>query len=294
MHAIDLVDLATTCTQLALSMAELRLNPRSRAVQDVWLTSRYRQENWLHCLARHRDAIVRPNTSRRMQLWRDIMPTIQEVLLAEPLTRVIAYSASVWSKHGLDNDLGPLANSALAAHIEARNRCLHLIVFGQGLAVEQAATVNRLRRNLEYFTDHLLSRLPSLDNPGLYVFEPHAVRRRQREIRSLNCRSEELDLLTQLHSKQLRQAWLRDSNTAAANIRLNLQISQHTLGLFPHACFDSLGLPHSIASLSRLRPACDAQVGTNCEHPLFRRTDSSQADTQRLHMRIAHRRHRTD
>ncbi len=294
MHAIDLVDLAATSTQLALSMAQLRLPPRCSAAQDVWLTSRYRQDNWLHCLARHRDAIVRPNTSRRIQLWLEIMPVIHEVLLAEPLTRVIAYSAGLWSKRGCENDLSPLAHSSLAAHIEARNRCLHLIVFGQGLAVDQAAVVNRLRQNLEYFTDHLLARLPAMEHPGLYAFEPQALRRRQRQIRPVGCGSESWELSTQLHVKQLRQIWHRDLNTPAANARLNLQLSQHALGLFPRACFDSFGLPHSAASVRRLRTACDAQVGANCEHPLFKYSGESPAETQRLRMHIQPRRHRSD
>lgn len=294
MHAIDLVNLATTFVQLALPMAELRLDPRRSAAQDIWLTSRYRHENWLHCLARHRDAIVQPNTSRRMLLWREIMPVIQEVLLAEPLARVIAYSANLWSSRGPDGDLAPLANSSLAAHIEARNRCLHLIVFGQGLAVDRAAGVNRLRRNLELLTDQLLARLPPLDNPGLYAFEPRLMCRKQLEIRSLERQSNMPHLLSQMYFEHIRQTLQRDLESSAANARLNFQLSQHTLGLFPAACFDSLGLPHSSTSLRRLRSPSDAQVRPDCEHPLFKRTAATHPEIQRIQLHSTRRRHRLD
>ncbi len=294
MHAIDLVNLAATFVHLAQPMAELRLIPRRSSAQDLWLTSRFRQENWLYCLARHRDAIVQPNTSRRIQLWRDIMPVIQEVLLAEPLARVIAYSASLWSSRGLDSDLAPLANSTLAAHIEARNRCLHLIVFGQGLAADKAAIVNRLRRNLERYTDHLLARLPRLDNPGLYAFESHSMCRQQLEIQSLAGRSNWPNLLFQMRSDPMWEALQPALETSAANARLNFQLSQHTLGLFPASCFDGLGLPHTTAALRRRRTACDAQVLPDCEHPLFKRTTTTQSQTQRIQLHSHHRRYRSD
>lgn len=292
MHAYDLVKLATTFVRMAVPMAELRLVPRRLLGQDLWLTSRYRQENWLYCLARHRDAIVQPNTSRRMQLWRDIMPVIQEVLLAEPLTRVIAYSANLWSSRGIDGDLAPLATSTLAAHIEARNRCLHLIVFGQGLAVEHAVRINRLRRNLESFTDSLLARLPPMEDAGLYAFEPHSMCRQQLEIRSFARQNNWLNLLSNLNYEHMWQGLQRDIEISAANARLNFQLSQHTLGLFPAGCFDSLGLPHSADSLRRLQPACDAQVREDCEHPLFKRTIATPSPNPRIQLHSTHRRHR--
>lgn len=294
MHAIDLVKLASTFVQLALPMAELRLAPRHSSAQDLWLTSRYRQENWLYSLARHRDAIVQPNTSRRIQLWREIMPIIQEVLLAEPLTRLIAYSANLWSSGGLESDLAPLANSSLAAHIEARNRCLHLIVFGQGLAVDNAVKVNRLRRNLECFTDQLLARLPPLDNPGLYAFEPYTMCRQQVAIRSLERQNNWENLLSQVHCEQTWQLLQRDLEGSAANARLNSQLSRHTLGLFPTGCFDSLGVPHSASSLRRRHPTSDSPVDQDCEHPLFKRSTTAQSETKRIQLHSTHRRHRRD
>src|SRR5690606_30154203 len=126
------------------------------------------------------EQLSRPGASRRARHWHEAVPVIQEILLSEPLTRVVAYHAAVLEQQGIEHDFSPLAHSALAAHIEARNRCLHLIVFGPGLSVEDAVTLNRLRRTLESYTDELLSCMSTVENHGLYCFEPRQVSDTQR------------------------------------------------------------------------------------------------------------------
>jgi hypothetical protein len=269
MHAIDLAELASTFIRMSVPMTELRLPPRRSAAMEMWLTARYRQENWLHDLAQHRDAIVRPGTSRRARLWAEIMPVIQEILLSEPLSRVVAYIASVWESRGIDSELAPLAASSLASHIEARNRCLHLIVFGSGLAVENAVNVNRLRRNLETYTDQLLSCLPAVANIGMFAFEPQLVLRQQRKSRSAAQQLPWLNVQTLAHTDRLWKLLHHDIDWRAACARLNYQLSQHTLGLLPEGCFDSCGVPHSASSLRLMRPSLEGQVGLHTEHPLF-------------------------
>ena len=269
MHAIDLAELASTFVRMATPLTNLRLPPRRSAALELWLIARYRQENWLHDLAQHRDAISRPGTSRRVQLWAEIMPVIQEVLLSEPLSRVVAYVASVWESRSIDHELAPLALSTLAAHVEARNRCLHLIVFGQGLAVENAVKVNRLRRSLENYTDQLLACLPTVANPGHFAFEPRQLAQRPAKPApptdsrlGSTCRS----LRTQSNCGKLcTMTW-----TGAAPARdSTISLAQRTLGLIPCRGFDSAGVPHSANSLRLLQPSLEGQVGPHSEHPLF-------------------------
>ena len=269
MHAIDLAELASTFVRMATPLTNLRLPPRRSAAQELWLIARYRQENWLHDLAQHRDAISRPGTSRRVQLWAEIMPVIQEVLLSEPLSRVVAYLASVWDSRSIDHELAPLALSTLAAHTEARNRCLHLIVFGQGLAVENAVKVNRLRRNLETYTDQLLACLPTVPNPGHFAFEPRQLARRSANLRTADRQPNWLNIQAFAHAEQLWQAVHHDLDWRSASARLNYQLSQRTLGLIPCGGFDSAGVPHSANSLRLLQPSLEGRVGPHSEHPLF-------------------------
>ncbi len=282
MHAIDLAELASTLVRMSAPLTNLRIPTRRPVVQELWLISRYRQENWLHDLAQHRDAIARPGTSRRTRLWAEIIPVIQEVLLSEPLSRVLAYLASLWENRGIDGELAPLALSTLAAHVEARNRCLHLIVFGQGLAVENAVKINRIRRSLETYSDQLLTCLPALANPGLYAFEPRHLARSQASLGSTDRQPAWLDSLCAARAEQLWQAVLHDLDWRTANARLNYQLSQHTLGLFPAACFDSYGVPYSANSIRLFQLSLEGHVGPDCAHPLFINKRKSDAKHGRI------------
>ncbi len=282
MHAIDLAELASTFVRVATPLTKLRLPPRRSATQELWLVARYRQENWLHDLAHHRDAIARPGTSRRVRLWAEIIPVIQEVLLSEPLSRVVAYLASVWDSRGIDHELAPLALSTLAAHVEARNRCLHLVVFGQGLAVENAVKINRLRRNLESYTDQLLACLPSVANPGLFAFVPRPLVKMQADLRPLDQQPTWLHMQSIAHAEHLWQSVHYDLDWRAASARLNYQLSQHTLGLIPGGVFDSAGVPHSANSLRLLQPSLEGHIGPHSEHPLFIFPQGSKQENPRI------------
>lgn len=290
MHAIDLAELASTFVRMSAPLTNLRVPPRRPAAQELWLISRYRQENWLHDLAQHRDAIARPGTSRRTRLWADIIPVIQEVLLSEPLSRVIAYLASLWDIRSIDSELAPLALSTLAAHVEARNRCLHLIVFGQGLAVENAVKINRLRRSLETYSDQLLTCLPALANPGLFAFEPRQLARRQASLSTADRQATWLNMHAVAHAEHLWKAVHHDLDWRTANARLNYQLNQHTLGLLPAACFDSVGVPHSANSMRLLQTSLEGHVGPHCDHPLFLRRQESDQEHARLKMLTSSRR----
>ena len=294
MHAIDLAELASTFVRLASPLTSLKLPPRRPAALEYWLAVRYRQENWLHDLAQHRDAIQRPGASRRIRLWMDILPVVQEVFLSEPLTRVVAYMASLWESRGIDDELAPLAVSSLASHIEARNRCLHLIVFGQGLAVENAVKINRLRRNLESYTDHLLSLLPPLENPGLFAFEVESMLREQSNSNSADCSGNWLTLQSLAYSEQLWQTLHHEMDWRSASARLNYQVSQHTLGLLPSTCFDSCGALHSAPSLQILQPSLEGHIGPHTKHPLFELKKEPSSNQHRINLLPSSRRYRND
>ncbi len=269
MHAIDLAELASTFVRSTQAQTALRLPPRAAAAQDYWLTARYRHDNWMHELTRHRHDIARAGASRRGRLWHTILPTIQEVLLSEPLTRALAYQASAWEHNTIDNELAPLALSTLAAHVEARNRCLHLIVFGQGLAVEDAVKLNRLRRTLEAYTDQLLSWLAPLDHPGLFAFDPDSLTKQQRLLQASKHSDCGLVLHTLALAEQLWRALHHDLDWRTGCARLNYQLSQNILGLLAQDSFDGLGLPRS-ARLARLeKPSLESTPAHPNQHPLF-------------------------
>lgn len=252
MHAIDLANLANTMVCLTPAQLANRIAPNPASTQDYWLAARYRHENWMHELARHRDDIQRPGTSRRIRLWTNVLPIMQEVLLAESLARTLAYYGTLLEEATICVEFVSVANSVLAAHIEARQRCLHLIVFGQGLSVENAVRLNRLRRKMERYTDQLLALLPPTRNPGMYCFEVEFFSRCHTQIRNSERTTAGVTLPTRLLSEQLWHMTNCDIDWRCGNARLNYQLSQHVLGLLPATSFDSFGVPHR-CSWGRLR-----------------------------------------
>ena len=172
----------------------------------------------------------------------DILPTLEEILTSEPLARVIAYLAAILETRAADGDWSALAHSVLASHIEARHRCLNLMVFGYGFPVEQAVRLNRLRRLMEFFNDSLISSLPPIGNVDLYGFDIPLVQHQQKQFRNYPV-SEPIDQVrVQSLVSTIDQSLRRDHNHPAANPRLNENIAEAVLALMPPELFDSFGL----------------------------------------------------
>jgi hypothetical protein len=270
MHAIEIADLAGTFVSGTPAQYALRLPPAGSAPQGYWLTTQFRHEEWMRQLALHRDSIQQPGLSRRLRNWTAILPVLQEILLSEPLSRVVAYHAAVLELFGLDREFSPLATSALATHIEARNRCLHLIVFGQGMPVEDAVRLNRLRRSLERYTDELLACLPALQTCALYGFEAKQLTAMQAQAGSPLRQSTWTNLQVVCSAEAMWRTIRHDLDWRSGNARLNYLLSQDVLRLINTGSFDSFGTPHTslYGLITGTSPECKASAGSPL-HPLF-------------------------
>ena len=246
MHAITLAELASTFVGVAATILKLRILPAQEAAQSLWTLHRSRCDEWNYRLASHRDAINHSGASARTKKWHEVMPVLQEILLTEPLTRTLACFAAQLEELHVSDEFAALFHSMLVSHIEARHRCLNLIVFGQGLSVESAVRLNRLRRNLESYSDQLLAVLPQSPSVEAYCFDAQVVLSRRHEVGQF-VDSPDAKWL-QLHVQSLeRQLWKNvqsDIDWRAANGRLNHRLSQCILALLPRQLFDGFGLPH--------------------------------------------------
>ncbi len=163
MHALDLAELATIVARYSPTMIAHRSAPPRSCQQRYWLEAKFRHDFWSSKLATHRQEIQCLGVTHRRHCWQRILPIMEDILVAEPLTRCIAYHARLLADRSIDSDFSTLANSVLSSHIEARHRCLHLLVFGEGLSVEHSVRLNRIRRELESFSDSLLGTLQPLE-----------------------------------------------------------------------------------------------------------------------------------
>ncbi|MEM8736207.1 MAG: hypothetical protein AAGG44_18395 [Planctomycetota bacterium] len=244
MHALRLVEIAASFARHADVQLAIRVACPKEAVHSYWLTARYRHDLWSSRLAAHRAAIQRPGSSQRAQQWLDIIPTIQEVLLSEPLTRCVAHHAACLEEQEIDFDFGPLAQSAFAAHLEARHRCLHLIVFGSGLSPEQAARLNHLRRACEAVTDQLLATLMGTHGEDTFSFDPLSTATARTKIAATPTQA-----VMRLHTSAALHWFVQetalDIDYRQENPVQNERMATATNGLWPDSLFDSFGVPLS-------------------------------------------------
>ena len=255
MHAISLAELSSTFVALAATMLDRKIAPLRTAAHEFWIHQRSRHDYWSQLLAEHRDSLNRTGASYRARKWHEILPVLQEILVTEPLSRALACFAAQLEEQKISDEFAALAQSVLVSHIEARHRCLHLIVFGNGLPVETAVKLNRIRRHLEAYSDNLIAAFPDVVNIDALCFDSNVVRQSRIELQQLSRRSCADDdsfggpwLTIHMHllAHQLWRTLRFDLDWRASSGRLNHRLSQAVLGMLPATAFDSLGVPRSL------------------------------------------------
>lgn len=259
MHAIELADLTTVFAGLSSDMLALGCVPDRTAGQKYWLESRFRNDFWNSKLASHRQDLQYLSVSNRKRSWLQIIPVIEEVLLSEPLSRCIAYHGRLLMDRHLDSDLSALSQSVLSSHIEARHRCLHLIVFGEGLAVEQSGRLNQLRRIVEGFNDSVLSFLKPIHPADSFSFDTNSVQQAQSTRQHPS--KESIDTI-QLQLSGLRFAFRQSISQrllgVAPSPHSNRKLHNAVLSFLPTGLFDSLGVPFSSYTAGLTRQSFDS------------------------------------
>ncbi len=269
MHARQFVSIASTLAGASHILNRPEIQTCGDAAHSYWLANRFRCDAWHARISQHRTAIDQCGTSRRTRLWHDILPTLQEILCSEPLTRTIAYLAAILETHSADGDWSPLAQSVLSSHVEARLRCLNLMVFGYGIPVEQAVRLNRLRRLMEFASDALISSLPPLRAIELYAFDVPLVLNQQKQFRSYPISEPIERVRVQILISGVEQALLMDHDQRTANPQLNENIAEAALGLLPKESFDSFGVSHTRTHTTASHSLSDIEVVTDdLDHPL--------------------------
>ncbi len=269
MHAKHLVQLAIQLTSAGNALTHSHVQAAGDAAHAYWLANRFRCDAWHERISAHRTAIEKVGTSRRARLWAEMVPTLEEILISEPLTRIVAYIASHLERRRADADWGPLSHSVLDSHIEARHRCLNLMVFGYGFPVERAVRLNRLRRLLEAFNDRLIGCLPALSGLDRYAFEVRAVANAQLESRLQALTSRSVDVHLQSLSASLGSTVKTEYEQRSPNSQFNQRIAEAALAMLPEDVFDSFGVLRGPLQNVLSHTSTDVSIGTDdLEKPL--------------------------
>ncbi|QDV71473.1 hypothetical protein Poly24_52090 [Rosistilla carotiformis] len=221
------------------------------ALQDYWIASRNRSTRWHQTLALHREFERSGNLTGLRAWWENQLPTLEEILVSEILTRVYASLG-----HGLDAKLAepevyPVVHSVHVSHLEARNRVLGVMVSQRGASSEAVARLNRLRKTVERWTDVLVGQVAA-------VF-PEAARYGSVLERTLSFAEDGCDQAARTRQTQgwllmaaIRDSLLRQMSANAANPIENGKISDSVLVCLRPDMFDALGTLQSLW-LHRLR-----------------------------------------
>jgi len=281
MHARELVQLAATVAAHSPLIVQNRAPLPTAALQRYWSAAKCREEGWSHAIklftARqlYREPpsmgglFAAPNDSIRsaqgintaaetndIGYW--IQPILEEVLMSEVLTRVWTAVSKLADRERAAAESGPIAETVLNGHLEARQRVLNLMAYGYGLRMEEAVALNRLRLRNERWTDTLLAMLECGEFVDQVAFEPRRVRHLARSLRR-----EELVRRTSVPQSvllaSLAAAYQRAPTTAAPHAEFNRQIACSVIACLPPHVFDSTGQPVSQAHLWLSLPCHDTR-----------------------------------
>jgi len=265
MHCIELARIATLIAAQGPSLVLLRPSIPADAMTRYWVASRQRTELWNRGLARLAalEAAGRPLAIDAW--WFEHVPMIEEILVSEMLTRVMAAVGAALDDAVEERDVEPVTHSIFQSHLESRNRVLRVLLFSRGRSVEQALRLNRLRRCVERWTDFLIAPLVRV-RPDSIQFAIDAGRARTyASENSLDYRDRVSDGVNWLSAATLELSLGALCDRRPALPQANRQLGESVLACLRPQLFDSLGVLHSTAT-QRIK------VGSSPECPPSRAT----------------------
>ena len=241
MHTRELVELAAILA--AHGPARIRSGQPfgESGLRQYWSAARCRFDRWASALKAFQAATSAVSSSLQVGAWERVSPVLAEVLSSEILTRVwTAVGCGTDRLRGSD-EAAPILLNVLAGHLEARHRVLSLLVAGRGVRLEQAVSVNRLRRMTERWTDLLLSHLADACPVGRFAHRLRRVRDYAADVSD----SRDPEAAWAVLIACLR-TWLRPAiPDPSANPDLNRQLADGILACLPAESFAASGLPKS-------------------------------------------------
>lgn len=247
--------------QVALSTATWldsgRPVPR-RTLHEYWSASKCRLQRWLTTIQQFSVQNLGGNR-RELASWESVRPHMEEILASEILARTWSAAAKAYDECKGEPEAGPVAASALAGHLEARNRVLHVLSFGQQFAVVEAGRLNDLRQKLERWCDMLLAHIALRTDIGELAFDATRCRDFADDLR--DARPQDEALSRELILASLTQSFRYAMGDDAPNADLNEQIAASALSCIGQHPLDTNLPVTDSAWLARLHRKADETEG---------------------------------
>ncbi|TWU60261.1 hypothetical protein Poly51_05360 [Rubripirellula tenax] len=256
MHCVLIADLAALVSQHGPSIIYGHDAIPPEAMTQYWTTSRTRFELWHQTVARYRKVEVTGDFAALRRWWRDHIVVVEEVLVTEMLTRVIAALAAGLDREHDTDEISPITHAVFLTHLEARNRIQQLMLYGRGSSVHDTVRLNRLRQGVERWTDAMIGRLSS-ESPKTvrYAFDPKRAREYAEEARSCGNRSIR-NTSSWLMNAAMHDTLRRRTSPSAALPEANQAVVRSVMLMLRPDRFDSIGTLKSLW-LHRLQTNAD-------------------------------------
>lgn len=256
MHCLDLADLAALLAHHGPSILYRRQQVPAQAVTRYWTVCRQRFDLWHHAMGRYRDLEQHGTAAELRSWWSNHRPLLEEILVSEMLTRVYAAVGA-----GLDvgcekSEIAPVVHSVYLSQIEARNRVLHLMVYGRGNSIHEAVQLNRLRGEVERWTDALIGRMAMEQTAPLKYAVSHSRAIAHAEDARENPQGPARDTIDWLISATMRDSLSRCINKQASLPQANREVAEAVMLCLRPDLFDSVGMLKSLW-LHRLEAGTD-------------------------------------
>lgn len=275
MHSLELVRLASVIAAAAESLA-LRATPiPADALTGYWLANRDRFALWEHGLLRFREIEECGRVLAMREWWSTHLAMLEEILVSEILTRVMAAVGAMLDTRVPNHDAEPLTQSVYRQHLETRGQVLRLLLLGRGGNIDDAIRLNRLRSTAEHWVDTLIAPLTGPHPETLrYAIDPAQTLRRGTAGTMVDLGTHPAALSTERFQWPLIEVSLGMLvQPYAALPHANRQIGEVVLACLGEPLFDSFGLLQS-ATTCRIRagisPESRPLIDRPDSHPLFR------------------------
>lgn len=226
-------------------------------LEQYWVSSKCRFESWnraLRCYA----ALAGEHSREDLDEWVEIRAALDEIFTSEILTRVWTALLVARDRRLRTDAAESVARSVFDSHLEARHRALELLLHDGSFSMQQAVSLNRVRRRAERWTDVLLGGL--LDTCDVREFTVQPDRAQDFAIDLARRRGDPGGRQAwRLTLVSLRAAFQRGLSPFAANADANARITASILGAFQGDLFDSTGVFQSLWMMRLAANASDAQ-----------------------------------
>ncbi|MAI72373.1 MAG: hypothetical protein CMM01_15880 [Rhodopirellula sp.] len=165
MHSVLLVDLAAVVSEHGPAILYGRDTLSPEALTKYWTATHARFSLWHQAMARYRRAEQTEARDDMDVWWSDHTSLMEEILVSEMLTRVLAALGAQMDAGSEDEEVSPVTHAILLNHLEASNRVHQIMLKARGTTATKAERLNRIRQGIESWSDVLIGRM-STRNPA--------------------------------------------------------------------------------------------------------------------------------